>query len=65
MPPDRPIAFTSEQIRELIDAARALPVTRRGAYLEIVAEQLRGRGIAVTGDVRRAAIAAVRQVREG
>jgi hypothetical protein len=66
MPPDQgPIRFSDDQIRELIDLAKALPVGRRGDFLEALAERLRGCVVLTAGNLRQAAIAALREVRGG
>jgi hypothetical protein len=64
MPPDSggPLRFSSDQLAEIIDAAKALPIDRRSEFLEELAERLRGRRFNC-GDVRRAALGALDQVR--
>jgi hypothetical protein len=61
--PETPLALTSEQLSELVDIARALPVDHRSDHLQTLAERLRGRQF-TCGDLRRAAIRAAQTVRE-
>jgi hypothetical protein len=45
LPEPAPLAFTSDQLAEVVDAAKRLPQERRGAYLEELAGRLRGRPV--------------------
>jgi hypothetical protein len=65
MPADSPLGFTSDQLAEVIDIARRVPVYRRGDFLEALAEQLGNGGQLTAGQVRRAAIQALNEVRGG
>jgi hypothetical protein len=59
-----PLAFTDAQMREIETAARPLPPSQRGAYLERIAVLLAGRDFG-DGDVHRAVVQAQREVRFG